>query len=334
MTENMRIAVCKRPNHIEIQYKPVPSVNGLKVLVKVKACGVCGSDLAIWRGSGHKKYPYSSGHEFCGTVAEKGDQVKHLQIGQRVVIDPNLGCGECRYCRSGKTNLCDYLKTRPVKSNGGFSEYVALDSRMAKPVPEALSGMLAIYVEPLSCSLHAVRSLQPKAGETVAVFGLGTMGILTGIALQSSGAKSVFVETAESRRKMFKDILATSSLSPQELADSPLAGRLDAAIDCSGNPKAVALATRLLRKAGRLVLSGLAVNADQTTIPLIDITTKELEIKGAYLNPNTFEEAIQLAVEQKSVLYALKTECYALNDIAKAFERASCPEIHKVIVKP
>ena len=333
MTKNMRIAVCEHPNHIEVQYRPVPSVGGLKVLVKVKACGVCGSDLAVWRGSGHKKYPYSPGHEFCGTIAEKGDRVKNLQIGQRVVINPNLGCGECRYCRSGKTNLCDYLKTRPIKSNGGFSEYVALDSRMANPLPEALSDMLAIYVEPLSCSLHSVRSLQPKAGENVAVFGLGTMGILTGIALQSSGARSIFVETSESRREMSKDILAASSLSPQQLADSPLAGRLDAAIDCSGNPEAVALAIRLLRKAGRLVISGLAVNADQTAMPLLDITTKELEIKGACLNPNTFEDAVQLAVEHRSVLHALKTECFALDNIGKAFERASCPDIHKVIVR-
>ena len=93
----MKIAVCTRTNHIELEQRPVPQIDEEKVLVRVKLCGICGSDIAAWRGSGHKKYPYTPGHEFCGIVEKTGERVDGLAVGQQVIIDPNLGCGKCEF---------------------------------------------------------------------------------------------------------------------------------------------------------------------------------------------------------------------------------------------
>lgn len=334
MTETMRIAVITKPGDIELQQRPVPPVDHDKVLVRVAVCGICGSDLAVWKGNGHKKYPYSPGHEFCGIVEEKGAEAAELKTGQRVVINPNLGCGECSYCQKGKPNLCDRLKTRPVKSNGGLSEYVSLDHRMVHPLPDSIPDELAPYVEPLSCALHAARSVKAEAGEQIAVFGAGIMGILTGLALGPSQCDLIFVEPSEERRAQVKELVDTRVMTPRELTGSESAGRLAAAVDCSGSAEAVAQAITVLRKAGRLVMAGLVVKSEDTVLPLMDVTTKELEIKGVVLNPDTFEEATERVAEYGDVLGKLKTEVFGLEDIEAAFERALARDIHKVLVRP
>lgn len=137
MNKTMHAAICDRPGHIEIKTVPIPPVDHNKVLIKVEMCGVCSSDLVPFHGGGYKKYPYSPGHEFYGIIVTLGKGVSAFRLGQRVVVNPNLGCGKCKYCISGKSNLCDYLKTRNIKSNGGFAEYVALDVRMIYSLPDS-----------------------------------------------------------------------------------------------------------------------------------------------------------------------------------------------------
>ena len=340
MDGTMRIAICERPHHIVIQTRSIPSADAGEVLVEVALCGVCGSDLAVWQGSGHKRYPYSPGHEFCGTVEHVGQDVTDFRVGQRVVVDPNLGCGECDYCRIGRPNLCDRLKTRHVKSNGGLSEYVALDARMVHLLPEVIPDELAPFIEPLSCALHAARRAQVGQGERVAIFGAGIIGMLTGLALQSQDCELLFVEPVQERHEQIVELFHVPPMTPRQFADSHWVDTVDVAIDCSGNERAVSQAIAVLRKGGRLLLVGL-VQAGSTEnqpsrdcLPLMQVTTKELEIKGVWLNPHTFGEAIRLAEARQDVLSQLTTELWYLDDIAAAFERASSHHVNKVLVKP
>lgn len=330
----MRIAICTEPGHIEVVERPVPPLASGKVLVEVSLCGICASDVAVWRGDGHKKYPCSLGHEFCGTIRGMDEAVSGLALDQRVVVNPNLGCGECMFCRQGKDNLCDFLKTRPVTSNGGFSEYVALHHRMVYPLPERIADEMAPFVEPLSCAIHAARMAGPEPVERAVVFGAGTMGILTGLAMRVSCRDMMFVEPIAERRGLVADIFDCVALSPQELSESGRIGTFDVAVECSGNVQAVAQAITALRKSGRLVLAGMVGNTEQSVLPLLDVTMKELEIRGAWLNPNRFEEAIRLAGEHIRALRRLRTRTFALDDIATAFEEASRRSVNKVIVKP
>ena len=330
----MKTAVCTKVNHIEIQQWPLPEIDRDKVLVKVSICGICGSDLAAWQGSGHKKYPYTPGHEFCGIIEKIGEAVVGFSIGQRIVIDPNLGCGQCRFCRMGKPNICDFLKTRPVKSNGGFAEYVALDYRMVYHLPDEIEDCLAPFIEPFSCAIYAACSAKVESEEKVVIFGGGLMGMLTSVALKSSEAEIILVEPAESRRELAGRLLDIKTLSPAEMQDSDLAGEIDVAIEYSGSGHALSQAIRILRKAGRIVLAGLIMNPNAADISLIDVTTKELEIRGVWLNPNAFEKAIRLTIEYKNILRQLKTEVFRLDDIVAALERALRQNVNKVFVKP
>ena len=330
----MRVAVCTRPDHIELQEWPLPQTEAEQVLVRVKVCGVCGSDVAAWQGSGHKQYPYSPGHEFCGTIEQMGSEVMGLSLGERVVIDPNLGCGQCPFCEMGKPNLCDYLKSRPIKSNGGLGDYVALDYRMVHALPAQLDDDLAPFIEPLSCALHVAGCARVEPGEQVMVFGAGVMGRLVGLALRPSGARLVYVEPAQRRRAEIADLLGVEALAPAEVEPSGLVGRVDVAIDCSGSAHAVAQAIGALRKAGRLVLAGLVMQPEGAGISLMDITTRELEVTGVWLNPDTFETAIDLALESRDLLANLRTQTFGLEEIEHAFELAASPDAPKVLVRP
>jgi threonine dehydrogenase-like Zn-dependent dehydrogenase len=249
-----------------------------------------------------------------------------------VVINPNLGCGNCRFCNRGKPNLCDNLKTRNIKSNGGLSEYTAVDYRMAYRLPSSIPDEKAIFIEPLSCAVHIVQRAQIQPSETVAVFGAGVMGVLTGILLTRKGNKVYFVEKDESRRMQFSNILDYPVFLPGEIFRPDTIESVQVAIDCTGNAHAVCDALKLLQKDGRLVLSGLVREADSIHIPLIDITCKELNVQGVWLNPGTFEKAMDFVNNNPEVFNNFNTIEVKLSNIEKAFDLAQSTEYHKVIV--
>jgi L-iditol 2-dehydrogenase len=297
-------------------------------------CSVCASDVGVWRGHNPKKFPYSPGHEFCGRVEQLGPGVTQFRTGQTVIIDPNLGCGECRYCRAQRPNLCDSLKSRAIKSNGGFAEYVSLDVRMVHAMPDGMSESLATFVEPFSCALHVVRRAEEVEPRRAAVFGAGMLGMLTSLLLNKPGRETIIIEPDDARREQAQTLLGIRGLTPQQLTNSEWFGTLDAAIDCTGRVEAVAQATRALAKAGRLVLAGLVGNPQDAALPFVEITIKELEIVGAWLNPHTFEDAIPLVMKHRETLQALRTEVFPLDEIEAAFTRAAKPNVNKVFVKP
>ena len=338
MNEAMCVAVCPEPHRIEVETRPVPPIDTDKILLKVSLCGICGSDLAVWSGL-DRKYPYSPGHEFSGTVERMGANVKNLSAGQRVVVNPNLGCGGCAYCLRGMTNLCDHLKTRTIKSNGGFSNYVALDYRMVCPVPSSMSDETASFVEPLSCALHMVELARIGSTDTVAVFGGGILGMLVGVAIESQVSRErragrvLFVEPLPHRRRQLAGLFDAVCLDPRELPGSEWSNRIDVAIDCSGSLEAFSLAISALRKAGSLILGGLVPGAKEE-VPLDLVTKKELSIKGSWLNPGTFEEALRLAKRRQSLLERLDTKTFPLSEVQQAFECAATKRFNKVFVRP
>jgi len=328
----MKIAICTRNKHIELTQSPVPAIDREKVLLEIKTCGVCGSDIAAWLGSGHKKYPYTPGHEFCGIVRQKGQNVKGLSVGQSVLVDPNLGCGNCRFCRMKKPNLCQYLKSRPIKSNGAFAQYVALDYRMVHPQPEELDDKLAAFVEPVSCAIHAMKTAQAGPSHRIVVFGAGLMGFFTAMAFKDAGREVTVVDLEASRRERVEKLLGLPALSPVDLEDNDRWESFDTGIDCSGNAKAVAQAVKVLCKTGRLVLAGLVLEPAAGDISLIDVTTKELCLQGVWLNPFSFAQAIELVQRQKTTINALRCTHYPLDKIAQAFEQAASSHTDKVLV--
>jgi len=333
MSNAMLTTVLDGPDRIALRESQVPELDHDKVLVKVTLCGICGSDVAAYQGTIARSFPYSPGHEFCGTIAAIGDTVEGLEPGNRVVIDPNLGCGDCSFCRANKPHLCDFLKTRPVKSNGGLSEWVVLDSRMVHVLPDALSDELAVYVEPMSCAIHACRRAEIRRNSRVAVFGAGTMGILTAMAADSYGADATIVELSEERIRQSSGIPGLKIISSSRFNDQVKSEPIEIVIDCSGSAEALSQGIRSLRKGGRLILLSLVKNTTGTAMPLSEITNKELEIRGTWLNPCAFPEAITLVTKHAAALDALTTRVFALTDVAEAFACAASREVQKVVVR-
>jgi len=331
----VRVAVCEAPGRLDLRRRPRPSPEAGQVLVRVSVCGLCASDLAMWRGGGTAAYPYSPGHEFCGTV-EAGDDggAAPLRAGERVVVNPNLGCGRCRYCLAGRPNLCDRLKTRPIKSNGGLADYVALDGRMVRRIPDALPDEAATFVEPLSCALHAANRLAARPGERVGVFGAGTMGVLTALALRRRSCAVLFIEPDAGRRKTVAGQFDAPAFAPEEVSGSDPPDAMDAAAVCCESARAVEQAVGAVRKGGRIVLLGVATGGPCDAAALREITTKELRLEGAWLNPHTFDEALHLAVRRRDVLAALATQTFSLDRVREAFEAAATRRFHRVLVRP
>jgi threonine dehydrogenase-like Zn-dependent dehydrogenase len=263
-----------------------------------------------------------------------GERVTGTVVGERVVINPNLECGVCRFCRMERPNLCDELKSRHEKSNGGLADYVALDYRMVHPLPNDLPDELATFVEPLSCALHIVDVANLQAGERIAVFGGGSMGYLAGVALHSNGVDAVFVEPVEERRQRLSEAFGFQALAPAGVDTLQWAETVDVAIDCSGSVRALSQAIRVLRKGGRLVMSSLALESQDVTCALSEVTVKELEITGAWLNPGTFGPAIELTRSSRELLTLLPTEVLPLAEIRTAFDRAGSPLAPKILVRP
>jgi len=330
----VRVAVCEAPGRLVLRERPRPTPRADQVLVRVSVCGVCASDLAMWRGGGTAAYPYSPGHEFCGVVEEAGRGVAWRRAGERVVVNPNLGCGRCRYCLAGRPNLCDRLKTRPVKSNGGLADYVALDGRMVRRVPEDLSDEAATFVEPLSCALHAADRLAAPPGERVGVFGAGTMGVLTGLALRECACALMFIEPDARRRDAIEDLFGAPAVAPDDLSGSDGYAPMDAAVVCCESARAVEQAVGLVRKGGRIVLLGVVAGGPGEAAVWRDVTAKELRIEGAWLNPHTFDEALHLAVKRRDVLAALATQTFSLDRVCEAFEAAARRRFHRLLVRP
>ena len=334
MTRTMRIAIYPQAGRLELQTRPIPAPGENQVLVRVAMCGVCSTDLGALRGFVPKKYPYSPGHEFCGRVERLGSKVQEFQDGQSVVINPNLGCGECRYCQAGNPNLCDFLKSRSIKSNGGFAEYVALDAKMVHAMPAGLSEALAVLVEPFACALHVARTAEAVRPVRLAVFGAGMLGILTVLALKKPNREIVLIEPNDTRRDQARTLLGVPTLTTEQLTNSEWFNTIDAAVDCSGRIEAVSQAIHALGKGGRLVLAGLVGIAQNTQLPFVEITVKQLELIGVWLYPDIFQEAIQLVLRHRETLQALRTEVFSLEDIEAAFARATQPDVNKVLVKP
>ena len=154
-------------------------IDAADVIVRVRACGICGTDIKMLHGEYEgTRPPVILGHEFSGEVAEVGPAVENVSVGDRVVVDPNLTCGTCYYCRRSQENLCTQMVTTGMNRNGGMAEYCRVPSSTVHVVPSGLDFEVAAFCEPLACVLNGVNRAQVAPGDTVGVVGLGPIGLL------------------------------------------------------------------------------------------------------------------------------------------------------------
>src|SRR6266536_2005391 len=264
----MIAAVLHGPRDLRLQSRPALEPGVGEAVIQVEAAGLCGTDHRIWTGDRVVKYPRVMGHEFIGTVLAVGSDVEGLAIGEKVAVEPNYSCGECPLCREGNRNLCLSRTAVGIDVDGGFAEQVKVPARCCWA---ALAGILddaLLLTEPLAVVVRAVRRGQPEQGETAAVLGVGSLGLLAIQVLKARGARVLAVSRSDRRlalaRELGADAVATSSMGADLAAARAFSGRegVGLVVETAGTARAVEQAVELCRPGGRIVFS---VNDPATT---------------------------------------------------------------------
>ncbi len=314
----MRAAIVDTPGSIRVGDVPDPKPEPRHVVVKVGACGICGTDLHI--ADGHfppTPYPIVPGHEFAGEIVELGGDVTGWSVGDRVAVDPSLFCGYCGPCRGGHGNLCENWGATGDTVNGAFAEYVSVPSANCHRMPDHLSWQQGALVEPLSCAVHGVRRIGVEAGERLLVVGAGTMGLLMQQLLQSAGAVVTVVDRDTSRLHRATDLGAHAIAGDTAELDGE---RFDAAVDATGAVPAIEAAFDSLRRGGRLLVFGVAPADARVALSPFRIYNDEITVVGSMAVLHSFGRALDLVADGAVVTEPLLTHALPLEDYPAALD--------------
>ncbi len=341
MTEKaMLAAVFEGNGRLAVKEVPVPTVRGDdEVLLRVDAASICGTDVHILEvPPGHPATVGAIlGHEYVGTVLEKGPAVEGLEEGDRVVVDPNLTCGRCRYCRMGLPNMCENMTTLGIFLDGGFAAYNVAPSRVLHEISRDVPPETAVFAEPLSCVVNGTEKVCLHPGETVVVLGAGPIGLLFIQVFRAAGAGRIVVsEMAGARAKAAERSGAHVVVDPrrESLRDRVLAETgigADVVVDAVGSLLPVAL--ELVRRGGKVLLFGM----NQAAAPQVAqyyITRHELVVLGTYIAKHTFPPAVRVLESGAIDTSALVTHRVKVSTILEGFEAMRLGEAVKVVVTP
>jgi len=337
----LKAALIRRPYSLDIVDVDVPSVKPGEALVKVHACGVCGTDIHIYEGvMPWARLPLIPGHELSGVVVEVGEAVSSLEPGDKVAVDPNITCGVCRYCRRGRRNLCPNLEAIGVTTSGGFAEYVVAPASQLYKVPKGLSLEEAAFAEPVSCCVHGFTRLSIQPGDDVLIIGAGPIGLIhLQLAKRCGAGKVVVAEVNEKRLKLASELGADLTVNPSEERLSErvrlfLSGKgVEAAIDAAGGSAPLDLALSCLDPGGRLLVFGVASEKDLWKIKPYDLYKRELTIIGSFINPYEMDGALNLLASGAVDVKPLISHVIGLDSLEKALKR-EFPNALKILVKP
>lgn len=334
-------------NCLEIADLPVPTAGPGEVLVRVEACGICGSDVHGYDGSsGRRIPPIVMGHEAAGTVAAVGEGVQGYAVGDRVTFDSTVYCGACDFCKRGEVNLCESRQVVGVscgdyRRHGAFAEYVVVPRHILYPLPANLPFAEAAMLEAASVALHGVRVSGIKGGETALVIGAGMIGLLTLQAARALGCKRVFIADVDATRlDLARQVGADEALhaSGAELIAKihELTGSrgVDVTYEAVGRNETVAAAIDCTRKGGTVTLIGNIV--PEVTLPLQKVVTRQLRLQGSCASAGEYPQAIELIANGKIKVAPLITAVASLEEGPRWFERlhAREPNLMKVILTP
>ncbi|QFT80048.1 Sorbitol dehydrogenase [Roseovarius sp. THAF27] len=322
-----------------------------EVKVKVAWTGICGSDLHEYLAGpifvpvdddhplSHDKAPITMGHEYCGTVAELGEGVTDISVGDRVAIEPIFACGECAACLEGKYNLCDSLGFVGLSGgHGGFATHSVVPARMVHKMPEALSMEQGALVEPAAVALHAVRLSKIKAGDKAAVFGAGPIGLLVLESLRVAGASEIHVvEPSDVRRKKALDLGATSAIDPtatDAVAEvREVTGGVHVAFEVTGVPQVLPQCIDATRHEGQVLV--VSIWEQEASFQPNTVVLKERQLQGTIAYRNVYPAVMALMTQGYFSADQLVTKRIPLDEIvAKGFEALAAEKSHvKILVE-
>jgi threonine dehydrogenase-like Zn-dependent dehydrogenase len=343
----MKALVLKEYKRFACEEVPAPEAGPADVIVAVKACGICGSDVHGMDGStGRRRPPIIMGHEAAGVITSIGSGVTGWAAGDRVTFDSTIYCGHCEFCRRGLINLCDHRRVLGVscedyRQNGAFADFVAVPQHILYRLPDDLAFEHAALVEPFAIALHAIRRAPPTLNGTVAVVGAGMIGLALVQALSQAGCgRLIAVDIADDKLALAAKCGATNTIN-SVTEDAPAAIlRLtqglgaDLAFEAVGVPATVDLALRCLRKGGTATLVGNVT--PKIEFPLQIAVTRELTIHGSCASQGEYPACLDMLARGALRAAPLISATAPLADGADWFDRLYRKEagLLKVVLKP
>jgi 2-desacetyl-2-hydroxyethyl bacteriochlorophyllide A dehydrogenase len=333
----MNAAILHRPRDLRVEDMSDPTPEAGEVVVRIVAAGLCGTDYEIWSGGRPVAYPRVMGHELVGRVEAVAPDVTQVRPGDPVVVEPNYSCGRCPLCREGNKNLCLARVTIGINVDGGFAELVRVPSRCCRSAPAGADPDALLLAEPLAVVVRAVGRGRPERGETAAIVGAGTLGLLALQVLRTRGARVMVVSRSRRRFALAGELGAETT---HATVDGPLAdagrrfsGRegVDLVVETAGTPEAVAHALELVRPGGRVVLIGLP--HEVTPVSFFSVVRREITIIGSMIYQDEFPEALRLVGEGVVRTGPLITHRFSLDRIGEAFAAHADPASIKVALE-
>lgn len=343
----MRALMLAAYEDLRVVEVPEPVCGAEEVLIRVEACGICGSDVHGYDGgSGRRIPPVVMGHEAAGVIAAVGAGVTGYAVGDRVTFDSTVYCGRCEFCLRGEVNLCDDRQVLGVscgeyRRNGAFAELVAVPARILYRLPEGFSMVEAAMLEAVSVALHGVRVSELKGGETVLVIGAGMIGLLTAQAARAAGCSPVLIADVDADRlRMAREVGVSETL--QRTGEALVAevlrrtgGRgVDVVLEAVGRAETVSAAVECARKGGTVTLIG---NIErEVALPLQRVVTRQVRLQGSCASAGEYAEAIRMIASGAISVEPLISAVAGLEEAADWFRRLHAREagLVKVVVTP
>lgn len=331
----MKALVLREYGRLSYEEAPDPVAGPRDVLVQVRACGICGSDVHGMDGStGRRIPPLIMGHEAAGEIAAVGEGVTGWPAGERVTFDSTISCGECRSCLRGEINLCERRRVLGVacdeyRQEGAFAEFVAVPAHTLYRLPDGLDFATAAMVEPLSVAQHAASLAPPLEGARAVVMGAGVIGLLLIQVLRAAGcARITAVDINAHRRALAQQLGADEAVAAIGTAEA------DVAFDAVGLPATVAAAVHSVRKGGTVVLIGNL--APSVELPLQAVVARQLTVRGSCASAGEYPACLRMLAEGRVQVGPLISAIAPLAEGPAWFERLRRGEgeLVKVILEP
>lgn len=341
----MKAAVWTDYGKMEVQDVPTPVINENEVLLKVRAAGVCKTDLHVYTGQfAYGKPPHILGHEICGEVAEIGAAVKGVSVGQRVLVETSIGCGVCAACKRGDRHLCatrEEIGTAP--HTGGYAQYVKAPAQNIVPLPDAVTDEEAAIFESAMCPSGGLMRIGVRMGETVVVYGVGPAGLSFLQVAKALGAGRVIV-VGRNKRRLEKalhfgaDVIVCSAEEsvPERIAELTDGCGAGLVCDTTGAPRIIEEAVEVAANGGRVILYGLPAETANVAFPVKTIIMKQLTVHGVENNPYVWEPLTHLVASGRVNLKDMVTHTFPLDRIEDAFALLEDPNEDpiKIVVYP
>lgn len=327
MVSPLKAALLRGPYDLEIIDLEKPEPGPGQVLIRVRRCGICGSDLHAYKGK-HPDFviPVIPGHEFSGDVIKIGKGVRKVKPGDRVTVEPLSVCGKCYFCVRGEYHRCVELKVLGAQTNGAFTEYIVVDERWVYKLPETFDYEEGAMIEPLAVAVHAVRRVT-SLGENVLILGAGTIGLLTLQVARAMGAiNTIITDVVDWKLEVARKLGADVAINPEKedlrktVYEYTNNLGVDTVFEAVGSPVTLAQALELGRKGGNVVIIGV-FEEPEIKVNIMNIVNKELHVYGSLVYNWDFETAISLVKRRKVDVRSLVSDVIKIEDIKEGFER-------------